>query len=183
MAISRSNALMVAVCGAVLAWAAAPVSAQSVYFDRGRIVEVCAQGGSDTARGDDHEDESRKPRRRGRKGDRKRNRNRDRERDRGARTDCVKVVQGSVKRVRERDLPDEMFNSQLGQVAAALLRSVQERGEKDRKARDIALAMRFLARRSTDESQRRSFLELARMIARGEIDLMDLELPFAVSPS
>ncbi len=174
-----------AVCAAALTWTAAPVLAQSVYFDRGRIVEACAQGGSDLAGKDDREDEGRKSRRRGRKGERKRGRERehDREHDRGAGSDCVDVVQGSVKRVRERDLPDELFNSQLGQVAAALLLSVRERGEKDRKARDIARAMRFLARRSSDDFQRRSFLELARMIERGEIDLLDLDLPFAVSPS
>ncbi len=172
---------MVAVCAAALSWTAAPVLAQSAYFDHGRIVEVCAQGGSDRAESDDHEDEGRKSRRRGRKAERKRGR--EREHDRGARSDCVKVVQGSVKLVRERDLPDELFNSQLGQVAAALLRAVQERGEKERKATDIARAMLILARRSTDDFQRRSFLELARMIARGELDLLDLELPFAVSPS
>jgi hypothetical protein len=170
--ISRNDKLPLGLVAGILLGSVPVAFAQSPYFDDGPVVAACSASGDFH-----HEREARGES--SRRGSDERGR---RAEDRG-RMSCLKTVQASLSQVRAQGLPEDLYNSQLGQLAAVLLATVQKAEDSTQNARTVARALRVLSRFSTDERQRRSLLRLARLVARGEVDLFDLELPFAASPS
>lgn len=86
-----------------------------------------------------------------------------------------------MQMIRQTETEDE-FNSRLGDLAAALFETAKEADDL-RARRRISTAIARLARHSSDRAQKKSFLQVARQIRKGDTDLFDLDDPFAVSPS
>ena len=98
--------------------------------------------------------------------------------DRG---DCQNAIISAVSQIQRQNLPEAEFNSQLGILAAVLFEAAK--GVDDETLRQISLAIAILADYSTEQDQRDAFLRVAEMIANGDVELFDLDDPFAVSPS
>ncbi len=94
---------------------------------------------------------------------------------------CLAATRASLSQLEVHRLPEAELNSQLGVIAAILYEAARQAPPEAQG--QIAQALLLLARISTDETQRRSLLLLARQVADGEIDLFDLQTPFAASPA
>ena len=97
------------------------------------------------------------------------------------RGECQNAIISAVSQIQRQNLPVAEFNSQLGVLAAVLFEAA--RGADDETVRRISLAIAILAEYSTDQDQRDAFLWVAEMIVNGDVELFDLNDPFAVSPS
>ena len=97
------------------------------------------------------------------------------------RGECQNAIISAVSQIQRQNLPVAEFNSQLGVLAAVLFEAA--RGADDETVRRISLAIAILAEYSTDQDQRDAFLWVAEMIVNGDVELFDLDDPFAVSPS
>ncbi len=97
------------------------------------------------------------------------------------RGECQNAIISAVNQIRQQNLPEAEFNSQLGVLAAVLFEAAK--GADEETVRRISLAIAILAEYSTDRDQQDAFLWVAEMIANGDAGLFDLDDPFAVSPS
>ncbi|MGJ8584380.1 MAG: hypothetical protein ACSHXD_09835 [Marinosulfonomonas sp.] len=102
--------------------------------------------------------------------------------DKCEQSNCQKVVKQTVRRLRRKADSVEDFNSSLGGLATALVRTISETTDR-RSRKRIAAALARVARSSTDAEQRENILKVARKIRKGDDDSIDLDDPFAVSPS
>lgn len=102
--------------------------------------------------------------------------------DRCETSKCQQAVQRTLRRFRRNADSVEEFNSRLGSLATALVRTINETTDR-RSRKRIAAALKRVARSSSDAEQRKNILRVARKIRKGDDDFVDLDDPFAVSPS
>lgn len=94
---------------------------------------------------------------------------------------CVQATVSVLSAIVAQGLRGDSLNSQIGIVAAVLFAAAKDAPPQH--FEQIAQALALLAEASSDGAQKQSILLLARQIGAGDIELFDLEAPFAASPA